>query len=175
MAKLGKRGERLKAKYAEARAAGFSSKDAMRLRTYSDEKFNEAVSKGKLEQPQEKYRSRAKLKYEEKDYINKSKSKTIFDFKPSKKNLEKLKNEMKKLYTDGWYYFYIRVILTYEDGTSDTLQSAMWAVKDIMNADQITVIIDTMTKNFVARYGYVDIYDIQIDIIFWKTPTNAKQ
>ena len=171
MAKLGARGERLKAKYAEARAAGFSSKDAMRLRTYSDEKFNAAVGKGKLEAPQEKYRARAKIRYNEREFkYSKARLKELLNFELTDANIKKLVDDLPRLYKQGYIYFYVRVTAYFSDGTSQTFQSKMSPVKDIINPEQLKDLIKTITKELTSKYppaGGITIIDIVTDIMFW--------
>jgi hypothetical protein len=77
----------------------------------------------------------------------------VEDINLSDLNLNKLIREFPKVYSEGYSYFYIKITLVFDDGTTQTLQTVMHSVKEFTNSEQIKDLISESITEYIMRYG----------------------
>jgi hypothetical protein len=172
MAKLSeKRKQLLRENRAMLKAAGFSAKEVDRYKGASRANVLKAIEVKQLPEIREEKRHRAKVKYTTKEFkTSKAKLRQLEDISLDEKNLQKIMKEFPKNYSMGYSYFYVRITLVIEDGTTEVLQTPMYATKDYTESEQLKSLINDLIFKFVMQYA-IAIETIIVDIMFWKSTT----
>jgi hypothetical protein len=143
--------------------AGFSVEDASRYKFSSRENVLKAIENKALPELQEKKRTRATIKPKVKKY--KSSIASIVTIPNTDETyLKKVLKEFDRHYKKGFRYYSIRVTFSAER----SYQTQMMLVKNVKTIDDFLDEITTEIEAFTSTYGFDEILELKIEIIFWK-------
>lgn len=177
MAKLGKRGEKLKENYRRLRDAGFSSAEATRFRGSSEAEIQKAISRKALPELREEKRGAVKIKVQKKEY----KTSELWSIEiqgTTDTYLKKVLEQFRKMDRDGFNYYSVRTRIKFNTGEEEVFTTPMSLTKSVTNLDMLTDVITNDIEEIIERYNIADadrrIVSIKIEILFWRVKAQGK-
>lgn len=167
MAKLHsqERKQYMRENYNRLREAGFSSKEAARLKNASIEKVNQAISSKTLPEISERHQTRARVKWEDKEY-KASKSRELELKNQGDKYIGNVVNRIHDFDKEGYNYYSIRIEYKLKTGETIVKQTPMDSTRNIKDKQDLYDALTDATADFDEAYGF-DATNATITLVFW--------